>query len=211
VSLHLEVLGARQLAVLRRLGPGMASLGLYLGGGTAVALYLGHRRSVDLDWFSAERVADPLALVQALRDEGAAFTTTQVARGTAHGSVSGVRVSLLEYRYALLEPALLWPECGCLIASLPDLACMKLAAVAQRGSKRDFVDVYALAQQYLPLGDLISLYRRKYAVEDAAHLLYSLAYFEDAEPERMPRMHWDVDWREVKATVQQWVRVLAEQ
>jgi hypothetical protein len=109
----------------------------------------------------------------------------------------------------LLEPTLSWPEFASTLASLADLACMKLSAVSQRGARKDFVDIYALGEHYRPLEELLELYQRKFTVEDIAHVLYGLAYFDDAEKERMPRMLWNVDWRTIKRTIQQWVREAA--
>ena len=83
---------------------------------------------------------------------------------------------------------------------------MKLSAIAQRGSRKDFVDTYALGIEYRPLREMIGLYRRKYSVEDMVHVLYSLAYFDDAEQERMPKMVWKTDWRVIKETIQGWLR-----
>jgi len=143
---HPEVLALRQQRALAQLGPLLTRLGFYLAEGTAVALYLGHRRSVDLDWFTAERLADPLRLAQELREQGIAFVTRQLAPGTLLGSVRGVRLSLLEYRYPLLAALRPW-QGGSRIAARADLAAMKLAALAQRGAKKDFVDVYALGSR----------------------------------------------------------------
>lgn len=209
MGFHPEVLGAVQKRVLRQLGPVMTEWQFYLGGGTALAIYLGHRRSLDLDWLTGKRIADPMRLAQDIRDEGIPLVTGQVERGTLHGRVSGVRVSFLEYRYPLLKPLVSWPEGGCLIASLEDLASMKLSALAQRGSKKDFVDVYALGLRHKPLQEMLRLYQQKYSIEDIAHVLYGLAYFDDADRERMPRMLWDSDWRTVKKTIQEWVREVA--
>jgi len=203
---HPEVLEAVQKEVLCQLGPVMARWGFYLGGGTALALYLGHRLSVDLDWFTPEPLDDPLGLARRLVDEGLQFTTGQVARGTLHGFVSGVRVSFLEYRYPLLEPISSWSEGGCTIASLDDLVCMKLSAVAQRGSRKDFVDVYALGIKHRSLSDMLKLYKKKFGIDDIAHILYGLSYFDDAEQEQMPKMLWDISWETVKATIRQWVK-----
>jgi hypothetical protein len=86
---------------------------------------------------------------------------------------------------------------------------MKLSAVAQRGAKKDFVDIYALGRNHRPLAEMLHLYERKYSIENLSHLLYSLVYFDDAERERMPRMLWQADWRSIKRTVQEWVRELA--
>jgi hypothetical protein len=191
------------------MGPPVTQRRFYLAGGTALAAQLGHRRSVDLDWFTEERLVDPLMLGQELREEGVSFVTGQVARGTLHGMVSGVRASFLEYRYPLLEPTVSWPEFECSLASLPDLACMKLSAVSQRGARKDFVDIYALVERYQPLTKLLGLYQQKYSVADIAHVLYGLAYFDDAENERMPKMLWPVNWRTMKKSIQQWVREAA--
>lgn len=210
IRFHHAVLGVVQKQALRQLGPVMTHWRFYLGGGTALALYLGHRHSMDLDWFTGEQIADSLRLAQDLREEGISLVTGRIARGTLHGSVSSVRVSFLAYRYPLLQPLVSWPESGCLIAALDDLVCMKLAALAQRGSKKDFVDIYALGLRHKPLPEMLRLYRQKYAVADVIHVLYGLAYFHDADKERMPRMFWDTDWRTVKKTIQRWVKEVAE-
>ena len=205
---HREILGLRQLRVLAQLGPWLAHQGFYLAGGTAVALHLGHRRSVDLDWFTRAGIAEPLRLAQELREQRVPFVVRQVAPGTLHGSVRGVRVSLLGYRYPLLAGLRPWRG-GIRIAARPDLAAMKLAAVAQRGAKKDFIDVYALGTQSFSLRKMLRWYQQKYAVQDIAHLLYSLAYFDDADRERMPVLRWDVDWPEMRETIRGWLRRLS--
>jgi hypothetical protein len=181
---------------------------LYLGGGTAVALHLGHRRSLDFDWFTGEHITDPLSFAQELRDAGLALRTAHIARGTLHGTISGTPVSFLEYRYALLQPALVWDEYSCPLASLDDLACMKLAAITQRGAKKDFVDLYALGLKHRPLPEMLQLYQQKYAITDIAHVLYGLAYFDEANQERMPIVLWDMDWRTIKKHIRAWIKEL---
>ena len=101
---RLEVLGRVQRRVLERLGPLATARGFYLAGGTGLALQLGHRRSVDFDWFIEGRVGDPLVLARQVRDDGIALRVDQTERGTLHGRVAGVRVSFIEYRYPLLAP-----------------------------------------------------------------------------------------------------------
>jgi len=208
VSFHPYVLGTVQQKVLRQLGPLMATQRFYLGGGTALAIHLGHRRSVDFNWFTREHIADPLHLARDLNDQDIAFVTGNIERGTLHGSVSGVQISFLEYRYPLLQPLVAWPMFGCMLASPADLACMKLSALAQRGAKKDFVDVYALGIKYCSLSDMLGWYQQKYAVTNLTHVLYGLAYFDDADRERMPRMFWDSNWRTIKKTIVQWLQDL---
>ncbi|OPY06072.1 MAG: hypothetical protein A4E67_01646 [Syntrophaceae bacterium PtaB.Bin038] len=191
MKIHADILTAAQQRALRRLGPFALREGFYLGGGTAVALQLGHR------------------LAASLRQEKIPFVTGQAERGTLHGRAYRVQLSFFEYAYPLLKPAFHWREVGCPIASLADLACMKLAAIAQRGSKKDFIDLYALGQKRYSLTDMLAFYRSKYDVRDIGHILYGLSYFDEAEKERMPRMIWNVDWKEIRKTVQGWVKSCA--
>jgi Nucleotidyl transferase AbiEii toxin, Type IV TA system len=208
MSLHGEVLTERQRKALRLLSPKSAADGFYLAGGTAIALHLGHRRSVDLDWFLGGRIPDPLRLSQEIRDGGIPFVTGQISEGTLYGTVHGVRVSFLEFRYRLLDPLTAWRDFGCRLAGLRDLACMKLSAITQRGSKKDFVDLFALGHNGFSLSDMLEWYRAKFGIEDVGHVHYSLAYFDDADAERMPRMIWKVDWKEIKRTITDWVRAV---
>ena len=87
------------------------------------------------------------------------------------------------------------------------MAAIKIAAVTQRGAKKDFVDVYALASARVPLS-LIDHYRRKYSMKDRWHVLRSLVYFADADRQRMPLMLWDVGWRTIKTTIRGWVKAM---
>jgi len=206
VTFHLEALTRDLKDVLREIGPFMSEKGLYLGGGTALAVYLGHRVSVDLDWFTEKPLQDPLNFAQELKDNGNPLVVTQVDRGTLHGSVHGVNVSFLEYRYPLLVPTNRWPEFHCFLASPDDIACMKLSAIAQRGSKRDFIDLYAIVKTYRNFGEVLDLYKKRYAVEDIGHVLYGLAYFDDADREKTPMMLWDVEWDAIKENIRQWLR-----
>lgn len=205
VTFHPEAISDVQQDVLRRLAPVVSKHGFYLAGGTALALQLGHRRSVDFDWFSSSRI-DPMRLAQAVREESIAFITGSVETGTLYGTIAGVQVGFLEYRYPLLQGLVKWTDFDVLMASLDDLACMKLNAVAQRSSKKDFIDVYALILEHRPLAELLVLYERKYEAADVGHLLYALSYFDVADEEPMPVLLWDTNWTSVKKAIGSWVR-----
>jgi hypothetical protein len=209
VEWHFESLAHRQQRVLAKIGPLLSRRGFYLAGGTAVALHLGHRRSIDFDWFSPDDLPDPMRLASELVQEGIPLVTEQVAPGTLHGTVQGVRVSLLRYRYPLLVKLRTLPE-SIRIAGRPDLAAMKLSAVAQRGAKKDFIDIYALGSRSLSLRRMIHYYCTKFNVSDIAHLLYSLSYFDDANLEKMPRMLWRTTWPRIKMRIQRWLVRLAK-
>jgi hypothetical protein len=90
------------------------------------------------------------------------------------------------------------------LAALEDIAAMKLAAVAQRGSKKDFVDVFALGRHF-GLGEMLAFYRKKYRVEDVGHVLVALAYFDDADRERTPLLLQRQSWPAIKTTIRGWL------
>ncbi len=140
---------------------------------------------------------------------GLDFVTTQTGPGTLHGATLGVRATFLEFHYPLLRPLTHWKEMECSVASLDDLACMKLSAIAQRGQRKDFCDIYVLGTKHRPLQELLGLYQRKFKVKDIGPVLYGLSYFDDADNEPMPRMLMDVQWRTIKKTIQDWVKELS--
>ncbi len=86
---------------------------------------------------------------------------------------------------------------------------MKLAAIVQRGSRKDFLDIYAIAVRRIPLDKMLELYGRKYSIQDISHVLYGLAYFDIADKERSPRLLWDLRWRDVKRSIQGWLTDLS--
>lgn len=208
VTLHTGVLNRRQMSALRRLGPFLDSSPFYLAGGTALALQIGHRRSVDFDWFSEGPLADPLRLAAEIADSGVPLEVDGVEKGTLHARTAGVRLSFFEYRYPLLRALVTTRQPGLRLASFEDIAAMKLAAVAQRGARKDFVDLFALGRK-MGLEEMLDLYRRKYGVNDVGHLLFALAYFDDAEGERMPVMLRRWAWPDVKRAIQGWLRGFA--
>jgi hypothetical protein len=151
-------------------------------------------------------VGDPAALAARLRASGVTITVRGVDRGTLHADADGVLVSFLEYTYRRVEPGVQWPDLSCEVASLADLACMKLSAAASRGSRKDFVDIFAIGRSAIPLARMLELYTLKYDASDTTHVLASLCYFDDAIREPMPEMLWPVTWDEVTATLEEWVR-----
>jgi predicted nucleotidyltransferase component of viral defense system len=170
----------------------------YLGGGTALALYLGHRRSEDFDFFRAQELV-PQDLLSVLRDAGD-LAVLQEAAGTLTVRLRGVATSFFRYDYPLLQPLRESPW-GLRVADPDDIAAMKLAAVAGRGSRKDFVDLYVYAHEIAPLEQALARFRDKYrgVTVDPYHLLRSLTFFEDAQAEAMPDLLLRVTWDEIKA------------
>ena len=136
---HREGLGKKQIEILNRIGPFVQMRRFYLGGGTALSIYYGHRKSIDLDWFRTEKMGDALVLAESLHSMDLGFETEGIAPGTLHGTIAGVRVSFFEFPYPLFHPPTIWKEANCALASLDDLACMKLSAIAPTRSPKRFL------------------------------------------------------------------------
>ena len=167
----------------------------YLAGGTGLALHLGHRRSHDLDFFSRDAI-DTEALTRRMKSL-AGFALAAEAQGTLHVTIQGVKVSFLAYPYPVLFPFVAFQSVN--VADPRDIACMKLSAIASRGTKRDFIDLYMTSKQY-GVAQVLEWFRRKYADVNPSptHLLKSLTWFEDAEKDPMPDLLGPLAWEAVK-------------
>jgi len=204
--MHTEILRPDQDTVLKKLGRVADEYGFYLAGGTALALHFGHRRSDDFDWFTQAMIDDPQMLEMNLREQGLTLTEQQISPGTLHAVVDTVHVSFLEYRYPLIGPVVQLRDYQCDLASIADICCMKLAAVAHRGAKKDFIDIYAISKAAcLSLKQMLDLYQQKYSTDDVVSVIYGLSYFEDAEEDAMPEMLQPTNWLDVKREVSSWV------
>ncbi|MBI4240056.1 nucleotidyl transferase AbiEii/AbiGii toxin family protein [Candidatus Uhrbacteria bacterium] len=169
----------------------------YLAGGTALAVQIGHRISFDLDFFSQNFFS-----VKNTRNGLRSLGAVNVRLEDEHSLgviVRGVKMSFLEYPYPLLFPAIKWKNHGNL-CDIRDIGCMKLDAIASRGTKRDFVDLYFITRKY-SLKKLLDLFKKKYkGIEyNYLHLLKSICYFEDAEADPTPKMLVDLSWEKIRA------------
>ena len=170
----------------------------YLAGGTALALRVGHRQSRDLDFFSPRDGFSAAAITKHF-PRGSWVTYIQ-REGTLDGTLFGAKMSFIAYPFFVpQEPVLRYGS----VRVLPprDIAVMKIIAVSQRGSKRDFVDLYWYVQRTEPLIEVIRRLPKQYptVAHDYHHILKSLMYFEDAESDPLPKLFFPADWRMMKA------------
>jgi len=168
----------------------------YLAGGTSLALQIGHRISVDLDFFTQEKF-DENQLENTLKQiPGFEIRTKNWC--TILGKIGDTSISLFYYAYPLLEKTITFEQLQ--LAQKSDLSAMKIGAVEDRGTRRDFIDLFYLAKEY-SLDQMLEFFDKKYRLLDD-HLypiIRALGYFEDAEMEtEMPRMLVDVSWPKVK-------------
>lgn len=193
-------LSDQQRRALDRLSalPLMASF--YLAGGTALGVHLGHRRSVDLDFFSRTPDAD-LDAVKAAVASG--FNRVEVVSQTdasLHLLCDGLPVDFVRYPYPLIEPP--GEAFGLGLAGLRDLAAMKLAAISRRGLRRDFWDLREVLRSGLTLRECCEAYRQRFGVREADlyHVLRALTYFADAEKDPVLPAGLDASgWIAIKA------------
>jgi hypothetical protein len=145
-----------------------------LVGGTALALYLGHRKSIDLDLFSPTDF-DSMELGRHMKEKYP-FEMNTVAKNTLTGFIEGIKVDLLAHRYPYVEQPLFLEEVR--LCSMKDIAAMKLNAITGNGTRiKDFIDVAYLSCE-MPLAEMLDAYQTKYGMNPYT-ALRSLLYFED--------------------------------
>lgn len=171
--------------------------GWTLAGGTGLALQIGHRISEDFDFFRTDSM-DVNRLHEVLRLVGEVETLQEDDR-TLTVLISQTKVSFFSVPDPFLFPG--QPYVFFRLADPRDIALMKLAAISGRGSRKDFIDLYNILRGGLSLEECFQWLPQKYGEgrSNTYHVLKSLAYFEDAESEPMPRMLEPFDWDECKA------------
>ena len=179
----------------------------YLAGGTALAIQLGHRYSEDFDFFS-KKSFQTKTILTVLKDRGT-INVVGEAPNTLHLLFNSIKASFFQYEYRLLSPLII-KENGLRIASIPDIAAMKIAAICSRGSKKDFIDLYVVCTQCFPLPKAIEYFNKKIkpVKYERYHILRSLNYFDDAEEQDTPKMIDKITWKEVKSYFEEEVRML---
>ena len=177
-----------------------------LVGGTALSLQIGHRISVDLDLFSNQDF-DNATIIRALEAVGN-LTVLVDNPPFLQVRIDDVKVDMLKYPYAFVEQ---YNEIeGVRLVSVETIATMKLLAVARRGAKKDFFDIYFLLERYT-LAQLLAQFEKTLPNIDTFHIVKSMTYFGDAEAELNPKMLIKVTWQTVKKTIEKKVEIYLRQ
>jgi predicted nucleotidyltransferase component of viral defense system len=196
VTLHHEAVDPTLFELLQALMQDPRFNAFYLVGGTSLALRFAHRESVDIDLFTHHPFdARPLA---AWLKEHYAMVEAETAENTVSGVICGIKVDVIAHRYPLLEP--IETVEGIRLAAVADVAAMKLNAIANRGSKKDFWDCAELLRT-VPLATLLDFCARKYRGDSLWNVEKSLCYFDDAEDDPAPRDLRGQTWDQVKAII----------
>jgi hypothetical protein len=147
----------------------------YLVGGTALALQIGHRFSIDLDLFSSNEFDNNK--LQSYLENNYEFETDYIANNTLKGAVNQIKCDFITHHYPLIEPIMVNDKIR--LASLKDIAAMKLNAIAHNGTRyKDFIDIYFLLS-FFTLNELLGFYTAKYPKSNPVIAIKGLGYFED--------------------------------
>ena len=205
MNLHLNILDEKRQAILP-LFKDFSKDGFYLAGGTGLALLLGHRDSIDFDFFK-EGDFDTDILIENISKQFTShkLTVTQKEINTVSVLIDeNIQISFFGYHHSLLMPLVKSEYFD--IASMVDIGCMKLSAITSRYTEKDYVDLYFILQN-VTLPELLENFVKKYPNFDKTVILKSLVYFDDLieEPILFKENH-DVSLETIKEFLQKTVK-----
>jgi len=174
----------------------------FLVGGTNLSLKLGHRRSVDLDFFTNSPF-DSDTLLRMLEKRFSDLVIVRHTPGAILGYIRRVKVDFILYEYPMLQP--IEEIDGIRLAALPDIAAMKINAISRRGVQKDFWDIAELLDHF-SLEQMLLFFKQKHQATDIGHLVRSLIYFADADGSEPPLALKKNTWSDVKIKIEASVR-----
>ena len=187
--LHKEAVTGETLALIRKLSADPACKDFNLVGGTALALQLGHRTSVDIDFFTRAEF-DVAAMLEHLEKEYR-FALQFQHKNTLKGFIDGVFLDLLKHDYPYIEDPITME--GVRMLSMADIAAMKVNAITGDGTRiMDFIDIYFLLDHFT-FGEIIDYYSTKYQSRNTFHAVKSITYFDDITEADRPLMILEKD------------------
>ncbi len=177
----------------------------YLVGGTALALQLGHRLSIDLDFFGKLKF-DYDSLINACKQIGEVTDSRKYTNDSdpqnsttlIQFNLNGVKIDILQYNEILIKPIIKYE--GLRLASIEDIAAMKVRAIEDRGAKKDFYDLYSLLDQF-SLSQILEFSKIKYAYKSPLFSLQCMMDFTEADAENDPKSLIKISWNTVKLRV----------
>jgi predicted nucleotidyltransferase component of viral defense system len=187
--------------ILKKITPVVRTERFYLAGGTGLALQIGHRVSEDLDFFR-DASFDPNSLLLTLKSKTNSYEDVVIETHTLLVSLEGARCSFFFYEVPLIYKLVEFE--GLNVADWRDVLAEKFKTISQRGSKKDFYDIFAVIRsKRLTIEESVSIFKKRFEQTglNTYHVLRSLTYFEDADGEPDPNMlkGYIFPWEEVKS------------
>ena len=182
--LQKETVDTSTLELIRKLQSDSMFSSFDLAGGTALALHIGHRKSIDIDLFTRHDF-DSQGFLEYLEKEYR-FQMHYLHSNTLKGIIDQVFVDLIKHDYALVGDSIV--ESGVRLLSKKDIAAMKVNAITGNGTRvKDFIDIFFLLKEFT-FQDIIEFYSAKYGARSKYHAIKSLGYFDDIIAEDWPVM-----------------------
>ena len=166
-----------------------------LAGDTALALYMGHRKSVDLDLFTP--LPFDVQELESMLREKYGLITDFTAKNTIKGNIAGIKIDCITYSYEYLKPPCMIENIR--LYSLEDITAMKLAAIAHNGSRlKDFIDISCLSRHF-SFSAMLEYYEKKFPESNIIRPLKALTYFEDIDfEENIVMLTGEYRWDKIK-------------
>lgn len=167
-----------------------------LVGGTALALQIGHRTSVDIDLFT-DHSFDPNEVLEALRKT----ITVNLGMNRPNGmqlTLDNIKVDIYNWALPFIEPPVV--SDGLRLASVNDIAAFKLDAVTTRKTKKDFYDIHFLLKK-MSFEEMISVYQKKYPYNDVKNVMTAMSSCAVADKDIQPELLEPAEWEMVKTSL----------
>jgi hypothetical protein len=165
-------------------------------GGTALALQIGHRNSVDIDLFSNEKVSKNLLAVAL--EKAFPNNVFDVTSYNLVATIQGVKLEIFDDWHSPFrhEPIV---QDGLRLASIKDIASFKLDAIIERREKKDYIDLYFLFN-ILGAANVLEEYKQSNPFVSVKSILFALAEVSAARDNKsvMPNLVSEVNWQDVE-------------
>ncbi len=199
--IHLTTIDKETYELLQKLSSiEIISSKFALAGGTSLALQIGHRKSIDLDFFSPTLFDVKELEIILSGDPAINFQFISSNSRMLFCYINNIKCDFVNEPAILINPFLHHDKVR--YFSVEDIAAMKMHTICGRGKKKDFFDIYALLELY-SWKDLIGSFKKKYSEDQLYFLWRSILYFEDAseDPEIKGIKPFDKKWDEIKTTI----------
>ena len=192
--LHKETIDLKTLELLSELQKEPLMQTFNLVGGTALALRLGHRKSIDLDFFTSESF--DLEELRSMLVEKYDFKISYARSQTLKGFINRIKIDLIKFNYPNLFSCDVID--GIRLESVPDIIAMKLLSITDNGSRiKDFIDI-AFLSSYYSLEEMLDFYVKKIPNSNKLMPLKALTYFNDINfNESVVMMSGNFNWQKI--------------
>jgi len=194
--LHYKTVDEGTLGLLKQLQTINILSEMRLVGGTSLALQIGHRKSIDIDLFGVLNV-EYEKMIDELKTLGE-VVPLKISKNIFSLLINEIKVDIVNYKYRWLTNRLTIDNVH--FATIEDISAMKLNAIIGRGSKKDFIDLFFILQNYT-LAKILEFYLKKYHDGSIFLVLKSLTYFDDADEQEMPYMFHPITWQSIKDNI----------